>query len=65
MDNHEITYQLDLAAADLDRTTDTFNAILNGMEHEIDACANAQITAASMSDFIRIYREGLSFVLCH
>lgn len=65
MDNYEITYQLDLAAADFDRTTDTFNALLNGLDYEVNACVDAKVSAASLLDFTKIYFEGLSFICCH
>lgn len=65
MDKSEISYQVDYAAADVNWAADTFNALLNGMEHEISSCVDAKVSAASLSDFTRVYMEGLSFVLCH
>lgn len=64
MDRLEISYQVDHAAADVNWAADTFNALLNGMEHEISSCADAKVSSESLSDFTRVYMEGLSFVLC-
>lgn len=65
MDNREISYQIDHAAADVNWAADTFNALWNGLDNEMSACVDANVSAASLSDFTRVYMEGLSFVLRH
>ena len=65
MDRSEISYQVNNAAGDVNWSCDTFNALLNGLDNEMSSCVDAGVSAASLSDFTRVYMEGLSFVLCH
>lgn len=65
MDRSDISCKVDQVAGDLDQITNTFNALLNGLDHELRTCVDAGISAASASDFTKNYIDGLSFVLCH
>lgn len=65
MDRSEISCKVDQVAGDLDQITNTFNALLNGLDNELRTCVEAEISAAMVSDFTKNYIDGLSFILCH